>query len=466
MSTVAATLPSVPTRPLSNTAYVVILLLLPAVCLLAGVLDAEVALAYILLAMALTIVLRKTQSLANEEPGLIPLFFASAAVHAVIGYWMAPAASIRIWIGNAAPQFYAISFLVIASGLISAAAGYALSARWQFAIVRRTFARFEADDSRFLLAARVFVVTGAIMMIVIYARMDFAPLLTASPGQARYFTSVMGDEYALSEWLVSRALDLLMFGVPLLFLSRSWYRRRSDLVLATVGFVVMLLPLRRANALSVPFVLLVVGALRSGKVAAKRALVAVVLIAAYALSQLLLSVPGDLDLQSSLASLGTALPEVRDLGWTIELLESERLNGSTFAQALTPIPSFASDFSKRSSLRAVTSRLIGLDAQRTTGGLRLTLAGEAFLNFDHFGPVLLGFSFGIVCSMVQTLAETLRRKQKIWACYFAAVAFVWLCFWVYLGGTQAAATVKVGALLLGISLFFARTKGVGPEVPA
>jgi hypothetical protein len=439
---------------------------MPNLCLLAGLLDVEAYLGFALLAVACVIVLRQSMCRQIKGPELILLFFASAALHGALGYLMAPAASLRIWIGNAAPRFYATSILVIAAGLLSAAVGYAITAESHFGVIRRLGSSFEADDGRFVMVARAIVITGAIVMFAIYVRMDFAPLMTGSPGQARYFTSIMGDEYALSEWLVARSLDLLMFGLPLLFISGSWRRRRLDLVLGVAGFLVMLLPLRRANALSVPFVLLVMGSIRSGKVAVIRALTALLLIGIYGLSQLLLSIPSGLDMESSLVSLGTALPEVRDLGWTIELLDGERLHGSTFAQGLTPIPSFLSDYSKRESLRAITSRLIGLDAQRTTGGLRLTLAGEAYLNFDHFGPVILGFLFGVACSVVRVLIETMRSRKTIWAYYVASVAFVWVCFWVYLGGTQAAATVKIGTLLLGLSLLIARKPEMAAEVAA
>jgi hypothetical protein len=339
-----------------------------------------------------------------------------------------------------------------------------------FSRIRRFTASFDAVDARLIWVARGVLLAGAVMMLVLYLSIGLIPLLAGNAGQARYLTSQAGDDYIVSEWLIARALDLLMFSLPLVLVSASWRKRRWDWLLALFGFFAVLLPLRRANVLSVLFVVLIMGALRSDKALLKRGLAAALLVAAYAVSQMMFSNLigglGDVEVDTGLSIVGSALPEVRDLGWTIELLNGEHLQGATFAQALVPLPSFVSDFSQTSSLRNITSRLIGLDVERRTGGLRLTLAGEAYLNFDFFGTIVIGFLFGIACALTRVLMSALQDKQAIWAYYVASVIFVWLCFWVYLGGTQAAATVKIGSLLLALSLFAAYRRNTNNEVPA
>jgi len=52
----------------------------------------------------------------------------------------------------------------------------------------------------------------------------------------------------------------------------------------------------------------------------------------------------------------------------------------------------------------------------------------------------------------EKLLQATGRHRTDFANYAAVMCFVWICFLVYLGGTQAAATVKVGGLLvLGVA---------------
>jgi hypothetical protein len=455
----------VPAAQMRTAACLVLLAIVPAVCLLAGQMRVEPYLAILLLAGSITISRSAARRRFGTAATLVFAFFVCATCHAGVGYLLAQPTSRLIWIGTAAERYYACSFLVISAGLLAAAMGYAVALPRPMQAVRRWAEGFRADEATLFWVGRALVLIGAATMFTIYARVGLIPFLNGAPGQARYLTSQLGNEYRLTEWLISRALDLLTFGLPLVVISATWRKERLNWLLASVGLVAILLPLRRANVLSVLFVLLIIGGLRSGKVKLMRGLVAVVLVIAYGASQLVfINLMGlaKLDLETGTAIVGSALPEVRDLGWTIELLEGDRLQGTTFAQALVPVPSLLSDFSRKESLRAVTSRLIGLDMERRTGGLRVTLAGEAYLNFDYFGPVFVGFLFGIACAVIEAVVGALRRHGETWAHYVAALLMVWTFFWLYLGGTQAAATIKMGALLLVGALFLSRQRRPAP----
>jgi hypothetical protein len=255
-------------------------------------------------------------------------------------------------------------------------------------------------------------------------------------------------------------MDLLTFSLPLVVASALWNRNWLDRMLALAGTVAFLLPLRRANLMSVVVVLVLVHWMKTGKSLLRYMTVFLVLLLAYVASQLALVnlLGSDFDEQTGFAVAGSALPEVRDLGWTMDLLEDERLYGATFLQALVPLPSFVSNFSQTHSLRAVTSQLIGLDAERHTGGLRLTLSGEAFLNFGYFGPVGIGFLFGIACSYARTMVDALAWRRTMWSRYLAATILTWVCLWIYLSGTQSGATIKVGGALMLAALWMSRVR--------
>ncbi len=390
---------------------------------------------------------------------LAGLFFALAILHAALGYVMAAPTSGLIWIGTASARVYATAFLVVSTGIAASCIGYAAAIPRPMNRLRRAAQRYTAIDSRLIAAARVVAIAGTSLMFTVYAKVGFLQMIGSSFAGARYL-SAAGEEFAAYEWFAARALDLLTFSVPIVLAAASRRHRVGDWIIGSVGVVALLLPLRRANLMTVVFVLLIAGA-ATRRQAWKRAAVGALIGVVYLLSQVLFVSFTALDRLSTdqvFAIAGGALPEVRDLGWTIELIGDQRLHGSTFAQALSPVPSIGSEASQKYSLRSVTSHLIGLDMDRRTGGLRLTLPGEAYLNFDVFGPALVGVLFGMICAVVEVAVLELRKRRALWADLSAAFVYVWACFWIYLSGTQAAATVKMGAILLVATLWYARDR--------
>lgn len=467
MSAHVSAVPVVAPRSARSAGLVLLLFAMPAVFWTATAAQMEVPAALVMLATAALVFRAAARYKFGSAKTVIALFIAVASCHAMMGYAMAGPTSIAIWIGTGADRVYATAFLVVSSGLLATAVGYALAIPLPKTSMCAAIRRFHADDSRLIQAARLIAVAGTVLMFAVYAAVGIVPFLVESFARARYLSGA-GDEYVLFEWLAARALDLLTFGVPLVLLSALWRRRKLDWAISALAIVALLLPLRRANLLTAVFLVLIVGALHAGKLSYRRIAVVGALVTAYGLSQLLFvsfNSLDQLDVDRAVVIAAGALPEIRDLGWTIELLGNERLFGQTFVQALVPIPSFLSDFSQTSSLRAITSRMIGLDMQRQTGGLRLTLAGEAYLNFDLFGPVLVGALFGLLCATVEVAFLELRSRRALWAYFSAALFFVWTCFWLYLGGTQSAATIKIGSILLVASLWWARRRTARTSIP-
>ncbi len=433
---------------------------LPLLCFVAVELEIAPVVAIAMLAAGGTVLGRHGRL--DIAGSLLAGFFAVAAFHVLIGFLIAGQTSRLIWIGTRAEQVYAQAFLLIAAGLFTSIIGYVVATSAAHRRLQAWCRRIDLREERVIAIARVLIIPGVILVAYVYARIGLIPLLADSPGRARYFNYQLSSDYLMDEWLVSRALDLLTFSLPLVIGSALWRQKWIDIGLAILGTAALLVPLRRANLICVVVVVLLMQALKVGRLQLKYVAVILALVAAYAVSQFLfVKIIGlaDLDADAAIAVTGSALPEVRDLAWTLDLMDGQSLNGTTFLQALVPIPSLISDFSQTHSLRAVTSRLIGLDADRQTGGLRLTLAGEAYLNFGYSGPVIIGLLFGIACGKVENLMRVLAERRVMWARWLGALVFVWLCFWVYLGGTQAAATIKIGGLLLLLSLHCSRAPG-------
>jgi hypothetical protein len=384
------------------------------------------------------------------------LFFWFAVVHIVFGYTLADLTTEHTSIRSNPETFYATAMLINCMGLFAGAVGYAWKLNYSGSSIIRGFPLAINID----LAERLFriiLLIGSGLMFFVYWKLGAADYLS-EPSKwpvMRYITSDILSGSAREEWLVNRAMDLLTVSLPFVLFGAGKHPRILRILPALIGCIALLLPLRRANLLAVALaVLILVGIERSNVYQlTRKVLVCVAII--YILSQcifLIGIIAMDVSPRQVVTISSTALPEVRDLAWTLSLLHGESLNGTTFAQALIPLPSIASDWSSRHSLRAISTKLIGLDETSETGGLRLTVMGEGYINFGYVGAIAVGFLWGLAVGWCELVIQATGKNKPGFMNYGAALCFVWVCFLVYLAGTQAAASIKVGAMVvLGVA---------------
>jgi hypothetical protein len=405
---------------------------------------------------ALVLVWRSASRALGTAKTLCVLFFSLAVLHIFFGYLMAGLTTTHTSIRSNPDVYFANALLINSVGLFAAALGYAWKLNGQ--TVDRAPASPEwVDPDLANHLFRLFVVAGAALMFFVYWRLGFLEYITV-PAKwpfLRYITSDMGGGSAADEWLANRAMDLLTVSLPFLVYRVVKRPNVLSVFLVIVGYLALLLPLRRANLLGVIFAsVILIGMKRHDVYRLTRRWI---LIGAglYLFSQCLFLAGVlimDFTPETVLAISSTGLPEVRDLAWTLNCLQGDRLNGVTFAQALMPLPSVASDWSATHSLRAITTKLIGVDKTGETGGLRLTLMGEGFINFGYLGTIAVSFLWGSSVAWCEQLLRRVERLQSEFMNYVAVMCFVWLCFLIYLAGTQAAASVKMGAILvLGVA---------------
>jgi hypothetical protein len=269
----------------------------------------------------------------------------------------------------------------------------------------------------------------------------------------------------MPEWMINRFMDVLTITVPVLFL----YGKREKLY-GFLGFCALVLPFRRANIIAVLLLSVISWSIRRDRF--KPLIVTIVLaICLYASSQLLYygMLGKELDANQSFAAMGSALPEIRDLGWIMKLNGGDYWWGSTLVQPLLPLPSFVMPWAAEHSLRTVTTNLIGLDAE-STGGLRLTLAGESFLNFGLLGVLPICFLWGLgmrwIDSAIRSVGKTGNRVQV----YVVSLLLSWLAFWIYLAGSQAGGVIKSGIIICVVLLYVSRNvrlvRSPGPIPPS
>lgn len=391
---------------------------------------------------------------------LCVLFFALAALHNLCGFLLAGLTTTHTSIRSNEDVYYANALLINAVGLLAGAIGYSwhLFRRSESAVKRSSFL-LRVDPAAAELCFRILAAAGAALMFYVYYRIGVLAYL-AVPAKwpfLRYVTSDLAGGSPRDEWFANRAMDFLTVSLPFLVyrVARAPRARIPNVALIVVGYVALLLPLRRANLLGVLFASLILIGIGRRDVYRLALRCLILLGSLYVISQcifLLGVLAKDFNPRAVLTVSSTALPEVRDLAWTLNRLDGEQLDGVTFVQALVPLPSIASDWSMKNSLRAITTRLIGVDQTGESGGLRLTIMGEGFINFGYLGAIAVSFLWGYGVAWCECLLRRVQHVRADFMSYVAVMCFIWICFLVYLAGTQAAASVKMGALLaLGVA---------------
>jgi hypothetical protein len=406
----------------------------------------------------------------QSAPRLVAFFFWIAAGHAVFGYWAAGNSTDVIWIGSNGEEMFRRALFVIAATLLVAAFVYDVAPRFPSAWAQRFGQRIRVSEERLILVARGSVVLGVLCVVYLAVTVGFLPLLAANPGTGRYMFDELGPAYRQYDWVRLRGHELLMCSVPLALFSGVVYRRKLDLLIGAIGVLGIVVTLQRGPLISVFVVLLLTISFVKGKFPRKYFGYLAILVAAYYGSQLVLldAIGESSDSGVARTAILSALPEVRDLGWTMALAGERRFHGATFVVPMIPGPGIATDFKQQYGLGYVTIRLVGLQTGDTTG-LRITLPGEGYLNFGALGFLVTGGVFGILCALLSDLSRTLLKNLNLSSSYLIATLFAWLCFWLYLGGTANAGTVKFGLMFVFVMFFLARVRRGQPSevaVPA
>jgi oligosaccharide repeat unit polymerase len=292
--------------------------------------------------------------------------------------------------------------------------------------------------------ARLVVIVFSLAIFVLLLILGYAPLLQADPLWARLIG--LSDDPVLFS-LLRKLLIIVSLAAPAVLISQKFSWRSAMLFLMALGAVAL-----TANRERVFFMLFFAPACLL--VMRKRSFLILIwagplVFLSFFLMDSFLRAGNQLAVQSAAEVMGSVLPEVRDLGWTLNLWEGGPLYGKTYVADIAPLPTAIMPFKNEFSLPAITRQALGVKEGDNFVGLRITAYGEAWLNFGLFGVAVFGVILGWLIERGESflaIASTLSPVRF----YGAAVLVLMPLLALYLSGT---AVIWDTALLPGIIIW-------------
>jgi len=128
---------------------------------------------------------------------------------------------------------------------------------------------------------------------------------------------------------------------------------------------------------------------------------------------------------------GNELSDLRDFAWVLSGIGDDLLYGKTYLVGiLSFIPSSILEYRNTWGYGAVTAAAGNLD-HTTHPGLRMTIFGEAYINFGIFGVVLLGLFSGYVLRKVDLrIKYFISRRLGAKAVFAASIPYAFVPFFI------------------------------------
>jgi oligosaccharide repeat unit polymerase len=427
-------------------------LLKPAICfgaaLSVGLIVVTAQLPFVVFAIALLAVL--IIQVADNSLGM--WFLVLASLHAVWSYLSAEMAGSLSSASNNASSFALDAFKIYFAGISAMLIGYGLSSkpsiRWR---------PITLNSRRFDRWTLALAIIGSLLVAYVLNGIGFVQMLLTGTFSRYFGEEQVGSDYSLYQSLLRRGLATLIIVVPLLWL--RWQQSGSKLLLLVglISLLFMLSTVRRG-----PILIALVSLVLSNAVAGKRrrfiAIILISLVAAFFVLQAFL-ITVDSDSGGALAStafvLRSATGEVNDLAWVLSEWNHHWYMGATWLAAVWPLPATISSFKNTYVLTSVTKDIVGISREFESGGLRISMFGEAYLNFGYPAVIGLGLLFGFLIRKFNGLVDWAKDQGPLilFPCMFLYLAGP---YQFYLSGTgnlpDSVLSFVVIAVLYGVSM--------------
>src|SRR4029077_1230384 len=169
-------------------------------------------------------------------------------MHIFLGFLVAGLTTEHTSISSNEDAFFSQSLLINSVGLFAGALGYYCSLGGRR--IERIPGLPVLVDKRIAGGIfRVVLIIGSAAMVFAYWKLGFFDYIS-EPAKwpfMRYITSDILGGTAADEWTVNRAMDLISVSLPFILFCSVKRRSLSGIALSIVGYLALLLPLRRAN---------------------------------------------------------------------------------------------------------------------------------------------------------------------------------------------------------------------------
>lgn len=381
-------------------------------------------------------------------------FLILTSIHAVWSYLSAAMPGSDSSSANNASFFALEAFKIYFVGISAMLIGYGLSnqptIRWR---------PINLQPKRFDQWTLGLAAIGSLLVAYVLYGIGFVQMILTGTFSRYFGEEQVGPEYSLYQSLLRRGLAILIIAAPLLVL--RWQQNKSKWLLLTgiVSLFFMLSTVRRG-----PILMALVALVLSNAVAGKRRrLIAILLIsfvvAFFVLQALLITIDTDADtaLASAAFVLRSATGEVNDLAWVLSEWNHHWYMGATWLAAVWPLPATISSFKDTYILTSVTKDIVGISREVESGGLRISMFGEAYLNFGYAAVIGLGLFFGLLVRKFNGLVDWARSQGPLilFPCMFLYLAGL---YQFYLSGTGTLPDSALSFLVLGLIYGASRKK--------
>jgi len=419
--------------------------------LLVGLLVAIAHLPFVVFAITLLAVL----IIQVADNSLGSWFLILASLHAVWSYLSVTMPGGSSSLANNASFFALEAFQIYLVGIAAMLVGYGLSSK-----PRISWHAIALDYKRFDRWTLTFAIIGSLLMAYVLAEIGFVQMILTGTFSRYFGEEQVGANYSLYQSLLRRALAILVIACPLLFLRWQQTRSKALFLSAAISLLFMLSTVRRG-----PIFTALVALVLSNTIAGKhRRLIAIALIsfvaAFFILQALLITV--DTNASGALAStayvLRSATSEVNDLAWVLSEWNRHWYMGATWLAAVWPVPATMSSFKDTYVLTLVTKDMVGLSREFESGGLRISMFGEAYLNFGYAAVIGLGLLFGFLVRKFDRLVDWAKSQGPL---ILFPIMFLYLAglYQFYLSGTGTLMDSLSSYLLLAIIYRISMCKG-------
>jgi oligosaccharide repeat unit polymerase len=294
-----------------------------------------------------------------------------------------------------------------------------------------------------------FAAAGILLIVYVFNQIGFVQMVLSGTFDRYFGEAQVGPSYILYQSLLRRALAVLGITIPILLLRWQQSRSKHLLAVASIALIAMVATAHRGYVAVTVMSFVVTNAIYGRNRKAVLIIVLLMAVAFFSVQALFINIDTGSDslLVNTAYVLRSASTEVNDLAWVLSEWNHHWYLGATWLAGVWPVPATMSTFKDTYVLSSVTKDVAGIPREAGGGGLRISMFGEAYLNFGYLGVIALGLAFGVLVRKTNSLIDWARPQGPLVLFPFIFFYMVALCQ-TYLSGTATLSDAILSCLAM------------------